>query len=183
MLGRPFKHLHPLLQKEKELQETLHRILLKEIANSLSTKISRLAYLYGPSKTHKATLGRRPILSSTETYNDNLAEWLEEKLKPLSINEYTITDAFAFADEIRTHSMNDEAILVSFITLYSLHSSLTFTIELSTVNEISFIDIEIVKNRTKLEAQVYEKQQTLTCSYTSTITPINTEPMPYHRNF
>ena len=129
MLGRPLKHLHSLLQKEKELQETLHRILLKEIANSLSTKISRLAYLYGPSKTHKATLGRRPILSSTETYNDNLAEWLEEKLKPLSINEYTITDAFAFAfaDEIRTHSMNDEAILVSCITLYSLHSSLTFT--------------------------------------------------------
>ena len=77
MLERPLKHLHSLLQKEKELQETLHRILLKEIANSLSTKISRLAYLYGPSKTHKAILGRRSILSSTETYNDNLAEWLE----------------------------------------------------------------------------------------------------------
>ena len=183
MLGRQFKHLHPLLQKEKELQETLHRIFLKEIANSLSTKISRLAHLYGPPKTHKATLGRRPILSSTETYNDNLAEWLEEKLKPLSINEYTITDAFPFADEIRTHSINDEAILVSFITLYSLHSSLSFTMELSTVNEISFIGIEIVKKGTKLETQVYENQQTLICSYTSTITPINTEPMPYHRNF
>ena len=64
--------------------------------------------------------------------------------------------------------MNDEAILVSFITLYSLHSSLTFTIELSTVNEISFIGIEIVKNRTKLETQVYEKQQMLICFYTST---------------
>ena len=114
-------------KKRKSCKKLYIEFCLKEIANSLSTKISRLAYLYGPSKTHKAILGRRPILSSTETYNDNLAEWLEEKLKPLSINEYTITDAFAFADEIRTHSMNDEAILVSCITLYSLHSSLTFT--------------------------------------------------------
>ena len=112
MLGRPLKHLHSLLQKEKELQETLHRILLEEIANLLSPKISRLTHLYGLPKTHNATQGMRPILSATQTYNDNLAEWLEEKLKPLSINEYTVTDAFAFADEIRTHSMNDEDILV-----------------------------------------------------------------------
>ena len=54
----------------------------------------------------------RPILSATGTYSYNLAKWLEEKLKPLSINEYTIADAFAFADEIRTHSMNEEDILV-----------------------------------------------------------------------
>ena len=112
MLGRPLKHLHSLLQKEKELQETLHRILLEKIANSLSPKISRLTHLYGLPKTHNATQDTRPILSATETYNDNLAEWREEKLKPLFINEYTVTDAFAFADEIRTHSMNDEDILV-----------------------------------------------------------------------
>ena len=43
----------------------------------------------------------RPISSATETYNYNLAKWLEEiKLKPLSINEYTINDAFDFADKI-----------------------------------------------------------------------------------
>ena len=112
MLERSLKHLHSLLQKEKELQETLHRILLEKIANSLSPKISRLTHLYGLPKTHNATQDTRPILSATETYNDNLAEWREEKLKPLFINEYTVTDAFAFPDEIRTHSMNDEDILV-----------------------------------------------------------------------
>ena len=56
----------------------------------------------------------RPILSATGTYNYNLAKWLEQKLKPLSLNEYTITDAFAFADEIRTHTMNEDDILVSY---------------------------------------------------------------------
>ncbi|XP_073227542.1 uncharacterized protein [Porites lutea] len=56
----------------------------------------------------------RPILSATGTYNYNLAKWLEQKLKPLSLNEYTITDVFTFADEIRTHTMNEDDILVSY---------------------------------------------------------------------
>ena len=54
------------------------------------------------------------FLSATGTYNYKLAKWLEEKLKPLSINEYTITDAFDFADEIRNVSVNEDDILVSY---------------------------------------------------------------------
>ena len=56
----------------------------------------------------------KPILSATGTYNFNLAKWLDEKLKPLSVNEHTITDVFEFADEIRSIPMNKEdRILVS----------------------------------------------------------------------
>lgn len=108
MRGRPPKHFHPLLQKEKELHETLHQILPEEITNSLSPKSSRLAHLNGLLKTHKTTLSMRPILSTTGSYYYNLAKWLEQKLKPLFLNECTITDAFAFADEIRTHTMNED---------------------------------------------------------------------------
>jgi len=43
-----------------------------------------------------------------------LAKWLEEKLKPLSVNEYTIIDAFKFANEIRSIPMNEEDTLVSY---------------------------------------------------------------------
>ena len=86
----------------------------EEIANTLSPKSSRLAHLYGLPKTHKATLSMRPILSATGTYNHKLAKWLEEKLKPFSINEYTITDAFDFADEVRNLSVNEDDILVSY---------------------------------------------------------------------
>ena len=56
----------------------------------------------------------RPILSATATYNYKLAKWLEENLKPLSINEYTINDAFDFANEIRNLSINEDDILVSY---------------------------------------------------------------------
>ena len=70
MRGRPPKHFHPLLQKEKELHETLNQILPEEIVNSLSPKSSRLAHLNGLPKTHKTTLSMRPILSATGTYNN-----------------------------------------------------------------------------------------------------------------
>ena len=112
--GRPLKHFQPLLQKEKDVHSILHQILRENIATSLSPKSLRLAHLYGLPKTHKTKLSMTPILSATGTCNFNLVKWLEEKLKPLSVNEYTITDAFEFADEIRFIPMNDENILVSY---------------------------------------------------------------------
>ena len=57
--GRPPKHFHPLLQKEKELKAVLHQVLPEKLAESLSPKGSRLAHLYGLPKTHKPTL-RQP---------------------------------------------------------------------------------------------------------------------------
>ena len=92
--GRPRKHYHPLLQKEKELSSVVQRILPKTIADSVIQKGSRLAHLYGLPKTHKKELAMRPILSATGTYNYKLAKWLDEKLKPLSVNEHTISDIF-----------------------------------------------------------------------------------------
>ena len=146
MRGRPPKHFHPLFQKEKELHETLNQILPEEIVNSLSPKSSRLAHLYGLPKTHKTTLSMRPILSATGTYNYNLAKWLEQKLQPLSLNEYTITDAFAFADEIRTHTMSETDILVNkaftddwFNKTYGLNlqqDQLARLLEMATTNQL-----------------------------------------------
>ncbi|XP_068675512.1 uncharacterized protein [Montipora foliosa] len=51
----------------------------------------------------------RPILSATGTYNYKLAKWLDEKLKPLSIN-----DIFLFADELHNTEVNEHEILVSY---------------------------------------------------------------------
>ena len=68
--GRPPKHYHPLLQKEKESASIVRKILPKPIADSLVLKGSRLAHLYGLQKTHKKKLAAmRPILSATGTYN------------------------------------------------------------------------------------------------------------------
>ena len=118
--GRPPKYYHPLLQKEKILDSIVHSILLKTIADSVSTTGSRLAHLYGLPKTHKEQLAMRPILSATDTYNYPLAKWLDEKLKPLSLNQYTVTDTFEFTNEIHELKINNCEMLV----LYDVSSFL-----------------------------------------------------------
>ena len=89
----------PLLQKEKTLDSIVRRILPKTIADSVSPTGSRLAHLYGLPKTHKEKLAMRPILSATDMYNYPLAKWLDEKLKPLSLNQYTVTDTIDFTND------------------------------------------------------------------------------------
>ena len=54
----------------------------------------------------------RPILSATGTYNYKLAKWLDEKLKSLSINEYTVSDPLKFAEELCGKQMANGDILV-----------------------------------------------------------------------
>ena len=55
-----------------------------------------------------------PILSATGTYNYKLAKWLDEKLKPLSVNEHTVTDIFGFVDDLQNIQVDDHSILVSY---------------------------------------------------------------------
>ena len=112
--GRPPTYYHPLLQKEKELESIVRRILPKPIADTVRPTGSRLAHLYGLPKTHKDRLAMRPILSATQTYNYALAKWLDTKLKPLSLNRYTVTDIFEFANEICNLEIANGNILVSY---------------------------------------------------------------------
>ena len=112
--GRPTKHFHPLLQKEKQLERTVRNILPKDIADDICPKGSRLAHLYGLPKTHKSKLAMRPILSASETYNYKLAKWLDDKLKPLSVNKFTITDPSKFAEELREQEIGEDDLLVSY---------------------------------------------------------------------
>ena len=112
--GRPPKHYHPLLQKEKELESLVRRILPTAIAESVRPSGSRLAHLYGLPKTHKKELAMRPILSATQTYNYALAKWLDDKLKPLVTNQYMISNTFEFVNEVHELVINNGDILVSY---------------------------------------------------------------------
>ena len=110
----PPKYYYPLFTKEKNLESVVRRILPGEIADSVYQKGPRLAHLYGLPKTHKERLAMRPILSATGTYNYSLAKWLDEKLKPLSVDQYTISDVFQFAEEIQHLPVDENDFLVSY---------------------------------------------------------------------
>ena len=56
----------------------------------------------------------RPILLATDTSNFLLAKWQDEKLKPLSLNQYTVTDTFDSINEIHELKINKGEILVSY---------------------------------------------------------------------
>lgn len=56
----------------------------------------------------------RPILSAKDTNNYALAKWLDEKLKSLSINEYTISDIFQFSEEFKHLQIGGNNYLVSY---------------------------------------------------------------------
>ena len=73
----------------------------------------------------------RPILSATRTYNYALAKWLEDKLKPLSYNQYMVSDTFQFVDEIQGLKINNGEILVSYdVTLLFTNVLLDETIQI-----------------------------------------------------
>ena len=55
-----------------------------------------------------------PILFTTHTYKYALAKWLEEKLKPLSWNQCTVTDTLGFVNEVQGLQINRGDILVSY---------------------------------------------------------------------
>ena len=83
----------------------------------------------------------RPILSATGTYNYVLAKWLDEKLtrKPRSVNRYTLSDTFPFAEEIQNLVIDENDILVSFdVTPLFTNVPLQETIE--TIAEKAFVD-------------------------------------------
>ena len=69
---------------------------------------STAGVLYGLPKVHKTGCPSRPIVSSVNTYNYNLASFLVNVLKPISTNQFTIKDSFSFVDWAKTHQHNDE---------------------------------------------------------------------------
>lgn len=55
-----------------------------------------------------------PISSAINTSSYALANWLEEKLKLLSVNKYTISDVFQFSEEIQQLQISDNNFMVSY---------------------------------------------------------------------
>ena len=59
-------------------------------------------------KVHKSGWPFRPIFTSVNTYNYNLASYLVHILQPISTNQLTIKDCFNFADWDKTYKHKNE---------------------------------------------------------------------------
>ena len=108
-----FKELtnNPTKARENSLSSYLRKLRKdKVIDDATLRKIlpsgSRPGILYGLPKVHKVGCPFRPIVSSVNTYNYDLASYLVDILRPISINQYTIKDSFSFADWTKQHRYN-----------------------------------------------------------------------------
>jgi len=79
----------------------------------------------------------RPILSATGMYHYKLAKWLDEKLKPLSVNEHTVSDIFVFANELREMKIKDCEVLVSY-DVWSLFTNIPVDETIESITERAF---------------------------------------------
>ena len=74
-----------IIVKETLVQSTITRILPYAVAQSLCPTGFTMAHLYGLPNAHREKLAMRSVLSATHTYNYASENWLDYKLKPLSL--------------------------------------------------------------------------------------------------
>jgi len=101
-----------LKSREDSLISYLRKLKDKIIDDAIFHKIlpcgSTPGVLYSLPKVQKLGCPFRPIVSSINTDNYNLASYLVRKLQPISTNEFTIKDSFSFADWAKTYNHNNE---------------------------------------------------------------------------
>ena len=75
------------------------------------------------------------------TYNYKLAKWLDEKLKPVSVNDHTINDVLNFVDALHDMEVDDHSILVScVIDVASLFTNVPVDEMIQILAEMAFKD-------------------------------------------
>ena len=109
-----FKELqhNPTKSREESLSSYLRKLRKDKIIDDATFyKIlpsgSSPGVLYGLPKVHKTGCPFRPIVSSVNTYNYNLASYLVSILQPISTNQYTVKDSFSFADWAKKYKHNN----------------------------------------------------------------------------
>ena len=103
--GTKFKLSHnPTKSRENSLISYLRNLKRDGVIDEATySKVlpcgSTAGVLYGVPKVHKTDCPFRPIVSSVNTYNYNLASFLVNVSKPISTNQFTIKDSFTFWTE------------------------------------------------------------------------------------
>ena len=93
--GRPTKHYHPLLEKEKQLNKLVKDTLPSEVAKSVTAIGSSLAHLYGLPKTHKPQLSMQTVCHNTSYSTSVITNFSMIPIRWLLIVDSEITSSFS----------------------------------------------------------------------------------------
>ncbi len=95
-----FKGIIRLEDKLKRLLRLVKKKLSEKVYNFFFASGSTPGNLYGVPKIHKQGCPIRPILSSLDTFNYNVAKFFVPILPPLTTSNYTVTTYTQCDDEI-----------------------------------------------------------------------------------
>jgi len=137
LVGNKFKPLkqNPTKSREESLSAYLRRLKKDGIIDDATFhKIlpsgSSPGVLYGLPKVHKAGCPFRPIVSSVNTYNYNLASYLVGILQPISSNQHTVKDSFSFAEWAKKYKHNNGIMCSLDVTFLFTNVTLDETIQI-----------------------------------------------------
>ena len=101
----------------------------------LYPSVSAPARIYGTPKMHKFSSDSfpklRPIVSSTGTFNYNLARFLLDLLSPLVPNDYFCKDTFSFVSQIKNANLSKKFLVSYNVTSLFTNISLQGTIDIA----------------------------------------------------
>ncbi|XP_069984653.1 uncharacterized protein [Penaeus vannamei] len=110
-------HLLKLEDKLNRLLRPIKETIDEATYNSILASGSRPGCLYGLPEVHKTGTPLRPIVSSVNTFDYNLAKFLVKIIEPLNTNvllTYTTASTLEFVNEIKQLNNDDSTIMASF---------------------------------------------------------------------
>jgi hypothetical protein len=102
--------------------------------------------MYGLPKIHKDGVPIRPIISAVNTYNYNLAKYLDKILKPLVKDDFMIKDTFDFVNKISTITID---IIMASLDIKSLFTNIPTTETIEIILDEAFKDTELFHGLTR----------------------------------
>ena len=109
--------VHPIIAKENSINYYINKYL-KSYDNSITSKIvsigSAPGKLYETIKVHKQGNPARPVVSMIDTPEYNLAEFVDQIIKPYIPNQFMLDSTFHLLDKLKEFSPSPHQIMISF---------------------------------------------------------------------
>ena len=118
------------------------KVIDQALFDKLKPVGSSLGKLYGLPKIHKKDAPLRPIISSINTYNYNLAKYIVELCTPFVPPSYTTRDCFSFIAKLKSLACFKHSIMAS-MDVESLFTNVPVTETISIITNIIFKDTDI----------------------------------------
>ncbi len=152
--GKEYNHI---VNIEKRITQAINRLkknkkIDDETCKKLTPVGSKLGIMYGLGKVHKPGCPLRPILSAIGTSGYQIAKFLVPLLEPITINNFTVKDSFAFAKEL--WGLDSDGLFMASLDVKSLFTNIPLEETINICLDNIFKNQETIAGLNKLDFQI-----------------------------